>query len=141
MSEVKSFKVCPPGSIGPSTLDVVKLSDHVEALDARRLRADTAEAELQALRDKLELSERDRMAAERRYEEMAAARDCIATNYNQLSYGASICKEKLAAAEHRIAAMAELLKYVRTKPGFFSGEFVLKIDSALNPNPEAESHE
>lgn len=114
--------------------------------DAQRLRADTAEAELQALRDKLELSERDRMAAERRYEEMAAARDCIATNYNQLSYGASICKEKLAAAEHRIADTVAKLELAvdmlddDERGNRFAQVLKLAI-AALNPNPEAESHE
>jgi len=77
--------------------------------DAQRLRADTAEAELKALKHPMNSAQQ--------------------------------LRKDLAAAEQRIAELAGLLQYVRTKPGFFSGEFVLKLDAALNPNPEAESHE
>lgn len=80
-----------------------------ENFEAQRLRADTAEAELKDVSRKLNLSRRNRDAAQRRYEEMSIARDCIATNYNQLSYGSSICKEKLYAAEHRIKNLQKLI--------------------------------
>ena len=64
---------------------------------------DAAQSELAALREELATSERDRLAAERRYEEQVHARDQIATNYNQLSYGAGICKENLASTQQRLA--------------------------------------
>lgn len=81
----------------------------VEDFEAQRLRADTAESELKSALYKLGLSRRNRDAAQRRYEEMSLARDCIATNYNQLSYGASICKDKLSEAEQRIASLENLI--------------------------------
>ncbi len=64
---------------------------------------DPVQSQLAALREELATSERDRLAAERRYEEQVHARDQIATNYNQLSYGASICKDNLAESQKRLA--------------------------------------
>lgn len=96
--------------------EVLELSenyaDHlIELVDRKHLT--DAQVELAALREELELSERNRLAAERRYYEMATARDCIATNYNQLSYGATICKDKLGAAEQRNAELVSMLTKVR----------------------------
>lgn len=85
-----------------------------EDFEGQRLRADTTEAELKVVRHNLDLSRRNRDSAQRRYEEMSLARDCIATNYNQLSYGASICKEKLSAAEQRIANLEKLIAEAHT---------------------------
>lgn len=96
MSEVKRLEIVWYGEV----IHVVKDSDY-----------DAAKSELAALREELELSERNRLAAERRYYEMATARDCIATNYNQLSYGATICKDKLGAAEQRNAECVALLRH------------------------------
>lgn len=92
--------------------EVLELSenyaDHlIELVDRKHLT--DAQVELAALREELELSERNRLAAERRYYEMATARDCIATNYNQLSYGATICKDKLGAAEQQNETLSNAL--------------------------------
>ena len=66
------------------------------------------------LKHELELSERGRIAMWRRSEEMATARDCIATNYNQLSCGATACKEKLISAERHIAELTNLIEKAHT---------------------------
>lgn len=66
------------------------------------------------LKHELELSERGRIAMWGRSEEMATARDCIATNYNQLSYGATACKEKLVFAEQHIAELTNLIEKAHT---------------------------
>jgi len=145
MSEVKRYIVSwhMQGLYLRHDGDVVRFSDHSAALDAQRLRADTAEAELEVLKREVECR--------------------ISNEVNAV--------EALAAAEQRIAKMSELLKkffeFVEMAPVSSGvcccgsdtsqanhGDHMAvdqwdrsvslwgrEIDAALNPNPEAESHE
>lgn len=86
-------------------------------LDAQRLRADTAEAELRTERLRADAAVGDANEAER----------------------------SLAAAEQRIASHEKLLRRIAKHcDGWNVRELhraIDEIDAALNPNPEAESHE
>lgn len=83
-------------------------------IDAQRLRVDTAEAERDEWKRAAEMHEHDSLQSQ----------------------------QELAAAEQRIAAMAECLEWLRgcaqLRP---TPSLIELIDAALNPNPEAESHE
>jgi hypothetical protein len=83
------------------------------ALDAQRLRADTAEAERDALKD-----------------EVGQAKG---------EYDRAV--NKLAAAEQRIAELKSVLERMLEDDDMPVHWFAQRIDTALNPNPEAESHE
>lgn len=86
-------------------------------LDAQHLRADTAEAERDALRERHDTVK------------------CQRNDANRL----------LAAAEQRIAEMSELLKrcipVCRFKYSRAERDLINDITAALNPKPEAGSHE
>lgn len=104
-------------------IELVARSD----FDAQRLRADTAEAELARLEDEFDTLE----------------------NTN------TTIKLKLAAAEQRIAELVAMLREgidaverLSTTPKEHNQEqwvdlhaWTFNVDAALNPNPEAESHE
>lgn len=134
--------------------------------DAQRLRADTAEAELKELRvlsadQGLNLKrvkrEFDSMkvraeAAEQRAE---AAEARVKTAEHDLEFfkaGRNEQFDRAEAAEQRIAELSELLhrskvdaelwfsEFGEPSSGDYSAAFT-EIDAALNPNPEAESHE
>lgn len=84
------------------------------ASDAQRLRADTAEAERDALKD-----------------EVGQAKG---------EYDRAV--NKLAAAEQRIPELVELLGVCKCELFMHKNqELHARLDAALNPNPEAESHE
>lgn len=100
--------------------DVVRFSDHSAALDAQRLRADTAEA----------------LAAERlaAWEKCAEFRDAAEQSISDLS---SLLREGIQTVER-----------LSTTPKDYNEEqwvdlhaWTFNVDAALNPNPEAESHE
>jgi Fe-S cluster assembly scaffold protein SufB len=71
---------------------------------------DALQSKMATLWEELELSERNRIAAERRYEEQVEARNAIAAEYGKLTYCAGICKDSLAAAEQRNANQCETIK-------------------------------
>lgn len=97
------------------------------------------------LKHELELSERGRIAMWGRSEEMATARDCVATNYNQLSYGATACKEKLVFAEQHIAELTNLIEKAHTWVdrnncgGWDAYELRDQLAAALKPTESGES--
>lgn len=145
MSEVKRYWV-PCGVLADQSgwhqddNEVVLAGEHDAALDAQRLRADTAEAELKEL-------------------EEAVVWALPGTRFMDPPYGGSPTlgeqvgrmAEALAAAEQRIAELAEALKNLQNAAYNIGGEHVTGyqwlIDAAddagaaVNPNPEAESHE
>lgn len=93
-------------------IELVARSDY----DAQRLRADTAEAELEKLREQVELW-RGRT-----------------TNLTHAQF----------AAEQRIAELLQICRDIQDDPRLWlmvRAELSGRISAALNPNPEAESHE
>lgn len=125
MSEVKKQRAILPDGAFVKFEIVVSEAD----FDAQRLRADTAEAERDALRYKAEL-----------YDEVWA--DATGRGYANVTM--ALCA--LAAAEQRIAKLEDLLR--RAKPyipwsrfGTVQYQWNLEVQDTLNPNPEAESHE
>ena len=81
--------------------------------DAQRLRADTAEAE-------------------------AARKDQVIEDMVESNSDMTTC---LAADEQRIAELLKLLRMMKDNGGYLDEQEWERIDAALNPNPEAESHE
>jgi len=109
----------------------------VEDFDAQRLRADTAEAERDVLKKALESAE---LEVDTKNEEIALS-DQYATYQD----------ERVAAAEQRIAGMSVILSRIievqKTDYSIRGGLphrwecLIAEAYAALNPNPEAESHE
>jgi hypothetical protein len=111
--------------IGPITRDFrEREQDHADMwntrcasdLDAQRLRADTAEAEVTRLEDEFDTLE--------------------STN--------TTMKLKLAAAEQRIAELLQICRDIQDDPRLWlmvGAEISGRISTALNPKPEAGSHE
>lgn len=111
-------------------------------LDAQRLRADTAEAELADLRQ--QHAEQTCVFCNNSGELLSVVKterlrgDAAVGDANE-------AERKLAAAEQRIASHEKLLRRIAKH---YDGSDVRElhraideIDAALNPNPEAESHE
>jgi uncharacterized protein CbrC (UPF0167 family) len=116
--------------------DVVALlgeqSDQIEALETQRLRADTAEAEVAKLIDKLSYEERDhhttnlsRDAWRNKYEELL---NLIKRAQSFVAFVHKCCRKNKEYAPLHWQEMVEL-------------DRDLSGTTALNPNPEAESHE
>jgi hypothetical protein len=147
MSEVKKYNAYAEGLTVHFELDSEGAWVAASDFDAERLRADTAEAE------------RESMRAERNDAELRAGRLKVDNeNYDRLLTRKS---NQCHAAEQRIAELekdAARYQWLRDKsesvhqfylstPIWFTGVKFKKenvdstIDAALNPNPEAESHE
>ena len=165
MREVGYYTARPEGA--EFEYEMVMSTDYeaaAEELDAQRLRADTAEAELaEKTRDAINLKIIVD-AAKNTQEELRESRDSFQRVGIQMM-------EKLAAAEQRIAEMSELFKkffeFVEMAPvssgvcccgcdtsqanhgdhmavdqwDHSVGLWGREIDAALNPKPEAGSHE
>lgn len=139
MSEVKRFlpQKTPIGTVMKESPEGywVQASD----FDAQRLRADTAEAERDALR--MHLAEARLLLREIRQEcNHSRLRDGQIDNFLHKS---SSVTENPNAAEQRIA---EIVEFIRDAADSAQSKGMLKafinqLDAALNPNPEAESHE
>lgn len=126
----------------------VRHTEHEQVVYAQRLRADTAEAESVAshqrearlqemvndLSDDLHLTAEERDHAKRNSSAFEERMGVLQVANGKL-------QEKLAAAEQRIAELKGLLRSASEElHDFITGSLLDRIDAALNPNPEAESH-
>lgn len=126
--------------------------------DAQRLRADTAEAELDALReamadrdkkDEIRLSDRAELidGFNKRLEKNSAKLKALVDRNTRLKYRINSAEQKLAAAEQCIADQNELIKKAHAWVdhnnfgGWDAYELRDQLAAALNPKPEAGSHE
>lgn len=122
----------------------VEYEDHVKhislysaELDTQRLRADTAEAELEVLRQ--QHAEQSCIFCNNSGELLSAVK--TERSRGDAAVGdANEAERRLAAAEQRIEKMAKVLTDIRQSCEL-SHLRDAQIDAALNSNPEAESHE
>lgn len=104
-----------------------------QELDAQRLRADTAEAELEDVIDELRVTVEDRDNAKRNS-------SAFEERMGDLQVANGKLQDKLAAAEQRIAELKSVFERMLEDDDMPVHWFAQRIDAALNPNPEAESH-
>lgn len=144
MSEVKRYWV-PCGVLADQSgwhqddNEVVLAGEHDAALDAQRLCADTAEAELEVLRQ--QHAEQSCIFCNNSGELLSAVK--TERSRGDAAVGdANEAERRLAAAEQRIAELEILLRIgIPTLEYMRCNSLVGMINAALNPNPEAESHE
>lgn len=142
MSEVKRYD-CTNGKsqycYGCYQMEEVDEGSWVQAIDfdAQRLRADTAEA-LSVTNLMIDVVPGSDGMGHEVYAKSVAEVGLLISN---LYLDAETAGERLAAAEQRIAEMFDLLSLVRKDGGYLTREDWDRLDTALNPNPEEESHE
>lgn len=115
--------------------------------DAQRLRADTAEAESAASHQREarlqemvnDLSDELHMTAEER-DHAKRNSSAFEERMGDLQVANGKLQDKLAAAEQRITKIENLLRQAKGYGGL-TPKWHDAVDAALNPNPEAESHE
>lgn len=115
-------------------------------LDAQRLRADTAEAELAKLRERHAALIEDRARFPDRPDFVG---DMISAHIGNLKAGKESSDNyarnyilKLSVAEQLIARHENMLRHFASCADVRQvGTFAMDYVAALNPNPEAESHE
>lgn len=146
MSEIKRFvaNLYQGSELMFFGADVVLTSAHKSALDAQRLRADTAEAELEVLRQ--QHAEQSCIFCNNSGELLSAVK--TERSRGDAAVGdANEAERKLAAAEQRIADLIELLrgawKYADHDLNVVTvnRELAARIEAALNKKSEGESHE
>lgn len=105
--------------------------------DAQRLRADTAEAELEDVIDELRVTVEDRDNAKRNS-------SAFEERMGDLQVANGKLQDKLAVAEQRIAEAKAILEIIYDDPEMLCAvtmEVARRTREFLNPNPEAESHD
>ncbi len=113
---------------------VVQLEDHQSQLAA--LREELAQTKRTAITEILALNSTLREQAK----SLAAMSD---RELEIAAEHADGLQQRLADAERRNAGLIELLRSLRTNadPKLFSSGQLAQVDTALNPNPEAASHD
>jgi hypothetical protein len=113
-----------------------------EERDAQRLRADTAEAENRILRhSNASFLETVGKVCDLLGIDLDDAKHADGQPSDVLFNHAKAQAEKLAAAEQRIAELKAVLERMLEDDDMPVHWFAQRIDAALNPNPEAGSHE
>jgi hypothetical protein len=143
MSEVKKYNAYAEGLTVHFELDSEGAWVAASDFDAQRLRADTAEAERDALKDDvMSLSSiveecwRERAAAEQRI----ADRDALLRSTSAQLWKAHIALNRLIELEpaHKVKLLTDTINTLAYAHKCID---LPHWDAALNPNPEAESHE
>ena len=135
MSEVKRYlRILGEGTACAWT-EVVRASD----FDAQRLRADTAEAELKALKHPMNSAQqlrKDLAAAEQRIADSAA----LLRSTSARLWAAHLTLNRLIELDpaHGVKLLKDTVHAIAYAHKCID---MPHLDAALNPNPEAESHE